>query len=151
MELEDELARVNRSFRAQNETVDELLGKVTSLQNEKRLLEEHTVRAEQDTRTSRSALHAVEKSCARKEEDLEKYRRKCLKAETERTQLERLLRDMKGKKDILEKSLTDTVTENEELRENLSKMDQTLSTYERTKHQRYCYRLKIKPQFSKCI
>lgn len=139
MELEDELARVNRSFRAQNETVDEMLGKVTSLQNEKRLLEERVVRAEHDTRTSRSALQAVEKSCARKEEDLEKYRNKCLKIETERTQLERLLRDMKGKKHILEKSLTETVTENEELRENLSKMNQTLNTFERAKHQRYYY------------
>ena len=136
MELEDELARVNRSFRAQNETVDELLAKETSLQNEKRLLDERVVRAEHDTRTSRSALQAVEKSCARKEEDLEKYRSKYKKLEAEHVQLERMLRDVKGKKGILEKSLTETVAENEELREDLSKMNQTLNTYEITKNQR---------------
>ena len=137
MELEDELARVNRSFRDQNETADDLLAKVTSLQNEKRLLEERVTRAEQDTRTSRSALQAVEKSCSRKDEDLEKYRSKCMKLEAERTQLEKLLREAKGKKQILEKSLTETVTENEELRENISKMNHTLNGFERTKHQRY--------------
>ena len=137
MELEDELARVNRSFRDQNQTVDELLAKVTSLQNEKRLLEERVVRSEQDTRTSRSALQAVEKSCSRKDEDLEKYRKKYMKIEAERTQLERTLKDLKGQKGTLEKSLTETITENEELRENLTKMNLTLHEYERTRHQRY--------------
>lgn len=138
MELEDELGRVSRSFRDQNETVDELLGKVTSLQSEKRLLEERIERAEQDTKTSKSALQAVQKSFTRKEEDLEKYRAQCMKLDSERTQLENVLREVKGKKGILEKSLTETVTENEELRENLERMSQTLHEFERSKNPRYC-------------
>lgn len=136
MELEDELGRVNRSFRDQNETVDELLAKVASLQNEKRQFEERVLRAEQDTKTSRSALQAVEKSCARKDEDLEKYRKKYMKIESERTQLERTAREMKGRKGVLENSLTEVVNENEELRENLTKLNRTLQEYERTKSQR---------------
>eukprot|EP00794_Sanderia_malayensis_P020537 gene20537-22556_t len=126
IQLEDEFNRLSRSSRDQSKTIDDLLSKVAMSQSEKRCLEDRLSRTEQDLKTSKAALHALEKSCSRKEADAEKLKKRLQKNEAERSNFERSVAMLTEEKTMIERSLRGLTSENEDLKQSVNMMNRAL-------------------------